>query len=175
MNRTTVVIIPLCLALALPLSVHATAPRYAAADGPHMVGVTTIHTATKPVPWPITCGDFTTDATFRAVATSFDDIDGHGALIRETRHVTFTGTIYNHKTGKSTPYHGTFIRLEDLQTKTLTIAGLNVEVNAPDGRVLLLESGVKVVTDDAKNTVLYAKGTFDLTRHHSNALCAALR
>ena len=175
MNRTTLFIMPLSLAHALPLTLQTTVPRPLAADGPHKVGVTTIHTATKPVPWPITCGDFTTDATFRAVATSFDDVDGHGALIRETRHVTYTGLIYNHKTGKSMPYHGTFIRLEDLETKTLTIAGLSTEVNAPDGHILLLESGVQVITDDAKGAVLYEKGTFDRSQHHSKALCAALR
>lgn len=72
------------------------------------------------------------------------------------------------------PYHGKFISVEDLQSNTFTLTGLMRSVNAADGTVLARESGVQV-QNDASGKVLFEKGTFDLTHHRVQALCAALR
>jgi hypothetical protein len=121
-----------------------------------------------------TCPNFTIDYTVAATGTIVSDMDAAGKLLREVRHTTFTGTLYNHKTGTSVPYHGKFVSVEDMQSKTFTLTGLMRAVNAADGTALARESGVQV-QDDASGAVLFEKGTFDLTHHRVQALCAALR
>ena len=121
-----------------------------------------------------TCPNFTIDYTVAATGTIVSDMDAAGKLLREVRHTTFTGMLYNHKTGASVPYHGKFVSVEDMQSKTFTLTGLMRAVNAADGTALARESGVQV-QDDASGAVLFEKGTFDLTHHRVQALCAALR
>lgn len=130
---------------------------------------------TTPAPFAdASCPDFTIDYTVAATGTIVSDTDAAGKLLREVRHITFTGLLYNHKTSTSVPYHGKFISVEDMQSKTFTLTGLMRAVNTADGTALARESGVQV-QDDASGKVLYEKGTFDLTHHRVQALCAALR
>jgi len=68
----------------------------------------------------------------------------------------------------------TFVSVEDMQSKTFTLTGLMRAVNTANGTALARESGVQV-QDDASGAVLFEKGTFDLTHHRVQALCAALR
>ena len=134
-----------------------------------------VRNVTTPALWAdATCPDFTIDYTVAATGTIVSDLDAAGKLLRAVHHTTFTGVLYNHKTSRSIPYHGKFISVEDMASKTFTLTGLMRAVNAADGTVLARESGVQV-QDDASGKVLYENGTFDLTHHRVQTLCAALR
>lgn len=172
MKRSSPHLLPIIilLALLLPASVSA---RPAVAGGPQSYSQAFGGTA---LDFGITCDTFKVLANYAGQRTYVNDYDTNGARLRESRHIRFTGILYNARTGKSVPYHGNFLRLYDAQTQTAAFVGLLSEAVAPDGRVVLLERGFQI-TDESRPTypVLYQKGTFDKEAGRTQLLCTALQ
>jgi hypothetical protein len=80
------------------------------------------------------CATLRLEATIERRFTVFYDQDG--ALLRQLRHVAFTGTITNLTTGKSVPYEGHFDVVLDYRADTMTLSGEGARAVLPDGTVL---------------------------------------
>ena len=77
----------------------------------------------------VTCeGGFIVLATFEAEGDWTRFYDAAGAMEREIRHVSFTGSLHNSVTLRSLPYLGHFTRTEHVATATAVITGLRFRV-----------------------------------------------
>jgi hypothetical protein len=117
----------------------------ASADGP----VIFTQTLTVSTPSPnIACTpygySFNTLATFTVTRHFIQFYDG-STLVKEIRHIDFTGTLYRtDDLSKTIPYAGNWTRTFDLATNTVTNAGL-FRYSHPDGSgMVALDAGLTV-------------------------------
>ncbi len=75
--------------------------------------------ATNPVPFGADCSSFQVLITFTVERQNITFYDEAGNKVRQIRHASFTGTLYNSVTGASLPYEGTFNRTEDFVAHTV--------------------------------------------------------
>ena len=74
--------------------------------------------------------------------------DSGGTLVREIRHVSFTGDLTNATTGKTIPYRGKFTRTQDFQAGTVTTTGLTRQTHLPGRGAVLIGAGREVTPND---------------------------
>jgi hypothetical protein len=131
----------LLVALVLPLAL-ATA---ASASGP----VITSFTRDAATPSPFgggNCGSFVVLFTAHIEGTNISFQDDQGQLVKQIRHVHFTGTLYNSSDlSKSVPYEGAFTRTFEAATNTATLTGLRFKVQLPGEGVVALDTGQEVI------------------------------
>ena len=100
---------------------------------------------TNPAPIGVDCGAFQVLATFTVERQNITFYDEAGNKLRQIRHASFTGTLYNSVTSASLPYEGTFNRTEDFVLHTVTFTGLRLAVRIPGQGVLALDVGQTVL------------------------------
>ena len=105
---------------------------------------------TTPVP-NISCTNygysFNTLATFDVVRRNIDFFDDSGKLVKEIRHVDFTGTLYRtDDLSKTIPYGGTWTRTVDVAAKTVVSTGL-FRYSHPDGSGMITLDAGRTVQD----------------------------
>jgi hypothetical protein len=129
-------------ALALALALAAATP--AMAENPeHTYGGTEV---TVPAPFGVACEGFIVLVTFKSEYNIVNFYDDAGRLVKEIRHVSFTGTLYNSTDlSKSVPYEGDFTRTFDAAQNTVTFTGLHFRVHVPGEGVLALQVGRDIV------------------------------
>jgi hypothetical protein len=97
--------------------------------------------------------DFEVLSTFTVTRRSIQFSDDSGHLVKEIRHVDFTGTLYrSNDLSKTIPYAGSFTRTLDTIADTVTTSGL-VRYSHPDG------AGIVAL---APGHVVVSASTFDL-------------
>jgi hypothetical protein len=126
---------------------------------------------TNPAPTGFDCGSFQVLATFtveRQNITFYDDV---GNKLRQIRHASFTGILYNSVTSASVPYEGTFDRTEDFVAHTVTFTGLRFAVQIPGQGILALDTGQTVLDVSTNPPALI----FESGQHEFNAqICQVL-
>ena len=100
---------------------------------------------TNPVPIGFDCGSFQVLATFTVERQNITFYDEAGNRLRQIRHASFTGTLYNSVTGASLPYEGAFNRTEDFVARTAIFTGLRFAVQIPGQGMLALDAGQTVL------------------------------
>ena len=97
---------------------------------------------------------FDTLATFTVERHFIQFFDG-STLVKEIRHIDFTGTLYRSDELSATiPYAGNWTRTFDLASNTITMTGL-FRYTHPDGSgIVALDAGKTVVSASAPPTVL---------------------
>jgi hypothetical protein len=115
------------------------------------------------------CAGFQIDATFMADRRNEDFLDTDGNLVLERRHVSFTGTLYNHdRPSNSVTYTGDFTLTLDVGAGTLKFSGLRMRVVVPGSGVIGLDAGLAVI----------GLGTGEVVKHGPNGdltrICAVL-
>ena len=130
----------LFVALVLPLTL-ATA---ASASAPVITSFT--RDATMPSPFGGgNCAGFVVLFTAHIEGTNISFFDDEGGLVKQIRHVHFTGTLYNSSDlSKSVPYEGAFTRTFEAATNTVTLTGLRFKVQLPGEGVVALDTGQEV-------------------------------
>lgn len=131
--------------LALVVSLVPAAP--AIADDPeHTYGGQQSTTPIPLFPRGETCDGFIPLITFASEYNIINFYDDAGRLVKQIRHVHFTGTIYNSTDlSKSIPYEGTFTRTFYPAENTATFTGLRFTVRLPGEGVLALQVGREIV------------------------------
>jgi hypothetical protein len=119
----------------------------AIADNPeHTIGGQQI---TSPIPFfprGETCDGFIPLITFSSRYNIIDFYDEAGGLVKEIRHVRFTGTLYNSTDpSKSIPYEGNFTRTVYPAENTVIFTGLHFAVHTPGMGVPALEVGRAII------------------------------
>jgi hypothetical protein len=115
----------------------------AKADGPTITPVS-LH-LTTPIPFGANCGSFSILFTVDFTGTNITFYDDQNQLVRQIRHGSFTGTLYNAgDLSKSVPYDGSFTRRYDAATKTVTIEGLRFRVQLTGQGTLAIDPGQTV-------------------------------
>ncbi|HEX5167462.1 MAG TPA: hypothetical protein VFV93_18780 [Thermomicrobiales bacterium] len=92
------------------------------------------------------CDNVVVDGSSSGTASRKLTYDATGALVKEQRHVRFTGTLTNRSSGESIGYAGTFSLTFDFVAQTVTITGSQVRLLLPDGGVDVVQAG-RVVVD----------------------------
>jgi hypothetical protein len=119
----------------------------AAAAGPTIIDETI--TAPVPIPFALGCQDPDFGVLISSLTIDRRRIlfyDDGGNLIREIRHVAFTGSLTNAVTGKTVPYDGHFTYDFDYVNQTLTLTGLSLRVQVPGQGVLAQRTGRAVTS-----------------------------
>lgn len=112
------------------------------------------------------CPTYTIDATYMANRRNEDFYDANGNLVLERRHISYTGTLYNHSDpSRSIPYEGTFTLTIDFAAGTVKNSGLGHVIVHGEG-VIWLNAGYFLATPDS---VVQHGPSGDMTQ-----LCAAL-
>jgi hypothetical protein len=152
----------LLAALALVLALAAAAP--AMAENPeHTYGGQQITTPIPLFPRGQTCDGFIVLATFTSEYNIVSFYDDAGQLVKEIRHVSFTGTLYNSTDlSKSIPYEGRFTRTFDPVENTATYTGLHFRVHIAGEGVLALNVGREIV-DLVSGQQTFVDGNHNLT------------
>jgi hypothetical protein len=115
----------------------------AKADGPTITPVS-LH-LTTPIPFGVNCGTFSILWTGDFAGTNITFYDDQNQLVRQIRHGSFTGTLYNSSNlSKSVPYDGSFTRRYDAATNTVTIEGLRFRVQLPGQGTVAIDPGQTV-------------------------------
>jgi hypothetical protein len=131
------------LLLLVALSVPLVLAAGAAAAAP-VITYTTDQIA-QPIPFGINCGSFKVLVTLDAEGTNINFLDDANQLVKQIRHVQFTGTLYNSADlSKSVPYEGDFTRTWDGVANTTTFTGVHFRVLVPGQGVLALDSAREV-------------------------------
>jgi hypothetical protein len=160
--RRLLIAIALIGALAVPASVGA-------ASGPVITPVS--RGVTTPIPFGANCGSFVVLFTVNAEGTNISFYDDQSQLVKQIRHVQFTGTLYNSSDlSKSVPYEGAFTRRFDTATNTATLTGLRFKVRLPGEGVVALDTGEEVF---AGGTTLVSD-TGNTFASFVSGVCAAL-
>jgi hypothetical protein len=94
----------------------------------------------------VVCGGFVVDAVFSSHADFMRIYDASGELVKETRHIRFTGTLTSRATGQSMIYTGNFIVTLDIVNQISSVTGAQGRLLLPDGGVHVGLAG-RVVTD----------------------------
>lgn len=104
---------------------------------------------TSPIPFSPrgeTCDGFTPLITATSEYNIINFYDDAGRLVKQIRHVSFTGTLYNSTDlSKSIPYEGTFTRTFYPVENTATVTGLHFRVHDAGEGVLALNVGREIV------------------------------
>jgi hypothetical protein len=97
------------------------------------------------------CEDFTVTSQFQVTRTTTQYYDQEGTLLREVRHVIFTGSQTNDENGTSLPVNGTFHVVLDFVALTFTATGSARHVTVPGSGIVLNDSGrtVSSLIDDS--------------------------
>jgi hypothetical protein len=91
--------------------------------------------------------DFDVLSTFTVTRRSIEFSDDSGQLVKEIRHVDFTGTLYrSDDLSKTIPYAGRWTRTFDAVADTVTTSGL-VRYSHPDGGGMVALAPGHVVVD----------------------------
>jgi hypothetical protein len=109
------------------------------------------------------CGVFGVFFQYSGLRTYIDFYGPDGTLLKEIRHITFTGTLTNDVTGASVPYSGRFTRTFDASTDTVTITGLNSKVAGSP-----VTTGYSMFSLDSDASVAHGQDRFD------PVVCAAI-
>jgi hypothetical protein len=137
--RRLLLLIPLAGALAVP----ATA---VCESGPVITPVSRV--VTTPIPFGASCGSFVVLFTVDAEGTNISFYDDQDKLVKQIRHLHFTGTLYNsNDLSKSVPYEGALTRTFDAATNTVSLTGLRFKVQLPREGVLALDTGEEIFAD----------------------------
>jgi hypothetical protein len=100
---------------------------------------------TTPIPFGASCGSFVVLFTVNAEGTNISFYDEQSQLVKQIRHLQFTGTLYNSSDlSKSVPYEGAFTRVYDAATNTATLTGLRLKVQLPGEGVIALDTGQEI-------------------------------
>jgi hypothetical protein len=110
-----------------------------------------------------TCGSFGIVFDYSGVRTYIDFYAADGSLVKEIRHITFSGTLTNDVTGASVPYSGRFTRTFDAVANSITITGQNSKVGG-----VPVTTGRSVYWIDSDTGTAWGKDNFD------QVVCAAL-
>jgi hypothetical protein len=130
----------LTVAALLAAGIAAAAAR---ADGPTITPVS-LH-LTTPIPFGANCGSFNVLWTGDFTGTNITFYDDQNQLVRQIRHGSFTGTLYNSSDlSKSVPYDGSFTRRYDAAMNTVTIEGLRFRVQLPGQGTVAIDPGKTV-------------------------------
>jgi hypothetical protein len=104
---------------------------------------------TSPIPFfprGETCDGFLPLITFTSAYNIISFYDDAGRLVKQIRHVSFTGTLYNSTDlSKSIPYEGDFTRTFYPVVNTATVTGLHFMVHISGEGVLALQVGREIV------------------------------
>jgi hypothetical protein len=153
--RKTVVTTALAAVLALVALATAVGSARASANAP--VIFTQTVTVTTPSP-NIACTpygySFNTLATFTVTRHFIQFYDDSGNLVKEIRHIDFTGTLYRtDDLSKTIPYAGNWTRTLDVAANTVTNTGL-FRYSHPDGSgMVALDPGRTVQDATTFNTL----------------------
>jgi len=163
--RRIALLISAAAALVLAASASAAAPVIVAVE----VNQTT------PVP-NISCTafgySFDTLATFHVVRRSIRFSDDSGNLVKEIRHVDFTGTLYRtDDLSKTIPYAGTWTRTLDVAANTVVSTGL-FRYSHPDGSAMITLDAGRTVQDASTFATLSDTGPTQID--WQKAVCAYL-
>ena len=112
---------------------------------------------TNPVPVGFDCGTFQVLATFTVERHNITFYDDAGNRLRQIRHASFTGILYNSVTSANLRYEGAFNRTEDFVAHTAIFTGLRFVVQIPGQGVLALDTG-KTVLDVSSNPPVLING-----------------
>jgi hypothetical protein len=133
----------LLAALALLVLAFAAATPAMAENPEHTYGGTEVMV---PAPFGVACQGFIVLVTFKSEYNIVNFYDDAGQLVKQIRHVSFTGTLYNSTDlSKSVPYKGDFTRTFDAVENTATYTGLHFRVHVPGEGVLALQVGRDIV------------------------------
>jgi hypothetical protein len=120
------------------------------------------------------CGSYNILLTFSAEGHRQSWYDANGVLVREQRHVQFTGTLYNSTDlSKQVTYDGSWERFYDASTQTWTLTGRHFRAEAPGGAVIAVDAGRELY--DALTGSFLSEG--EGANNYSDfvtAVCAAL-
>lgn len=134
------------------------------------VFVIPLNVATRDVPG---CATLILNATIERHFTVF--YDAQGTLVRQLRHVAFTGSITNATTGNVAPYQGHFNLVFDYADGTLTRTGDFDRVVVPGSGVLTFAAGTQVTAGEfVDSEVLFQSTRGDLAAFFAD-VCAALQ
>jgi hypothetical protein len=130
---------------------------------------------TTPVP-NISCTafgyGFDTLATFDVVRHYIQFYDDSGSLVKEIRHIDFTGTLYRtDDRSKTIPYAGNWTRTLDVAANTVVSAGL-FRYSHPDGSGMITLDAGRTVQDASTFATLSDTGPTQVEWQH--AVCAYL-
>ena len=155
MNKT---VATTALAAVLALAAMAALVGSARADAP--VNFTTTLTVTTPSP-NISCTpygySFDTLATFTVTRHYIQFYDG-STLVKEIRHIDFTGTLYrSDDLTKTIPYAGKWTRTTDFAANTATSTGL-FRYSHPDGSGMVALDAGRTVQDATTNATFSDTG-----------------
>jgi hypothetical protein len=155
----------LCAALGLAGSASASAP----------VMFTQESSQTTPVP-NISCApygySFNTLATFDVVRRYIQFYDDSGNLVKEIRHIDFTGTLYrSDDMSKTIPYAGKWTRTLDVAANTVVSTGLFRYSHADGSALITLDAG-RTVQDASTFATLSDTGPTQV--EWQQAVCAYL-
>jgi hypothetical protein len=159
--------------LALSVSLVPAAP--ANADDPeHTYGGQQV---TSPIPFfprGETCEGFAPLITFTSEYNIINFYDDAGRLVKQIRHVTFTGTLYNSTDlSKSIPYDGDFTRAFYPVENTATVTGLRFRVHNPGDGVQALQVG-REITDLLSGEQTFVDGNHN-REEFAAEICGLLR
>jgi len=164
LKRTTL-LISVIAGLALAASASASAPVIFTAE----------LNQTTPVP-NIACTPygygFDTLATFDVVRHFIQFYDGSGTLVKEIRHIEFTGTLYRtDDLSKTIPYAGNWTRTLDVAANTVVNTGL-FRYSHPDGGGMVSLDAGRTVQDATTFDTLSDTGPTQV--EWQKAVCAYL-
>jgi hypothetical protein len=101
---------------------------------------------------------FDTLATFTVTRHFIQFYDDSGALVKEIRHIDFTGTLYRtDDLSKTIPYAGNWTRTLDVAANTVTSTGL-FRYSHPDGSGMVALDAGKTVQDATTSATLSDTG-----------------
>ena len=115
---------------------------------------------------------FDTLATFDVVRHFIQFYDGSGNLVKEIRHIDFTGTLYRtDDLSKTVPYAGNWTRTMDVAANTVTSTGL-FRYSHPDGSGMISLDAGKTVQNGTTFDTLSDTGPTQID--WQKAVCAYL-
>ncbi|HZC52581.1 MAG TPA: hypothetical protein VE441_08800 [Mycobacterium sp.] len=99
----------------------------------------------QPIPFGIDCGSFKVLVAFEADGANINFDSDTGQLVKQIRHVQFSGTLSNSSDlAKSVTYEGDFTRTWDVVANTTTFTGVHFKVLVPGQGILALDTAREV-------------------------------
>jgi hypothetical protein len=144
--------------LAAPIAVSAADGCTATATGSICFTEDTFTTPFQ-LPYGVSCDGFTVKVFLTRERQSKSVYDANGALVQVTRHVTFSGNLFNSVTGASVPHEGHFTITDDILAGTSTITGM-LSRTVVDGEGLVWRNIGRVVLRLGTPNVLFEAGDF---------------
>jgi hypothetical protein len=144
--------------LAAPIAVNAADGCTSTATGSICFTQDTFTTPFQ-LPYGVSCDGFTVKVFLTRERQSKAVYDTNGALVQVTRHVTFSGNLFNSVTGASVPHEGHFTITDDIAAGTSTITGM-LSRTVVDGEGLIWRNIGRVVLRLGTPNVLFEAGDF---------------